>query len=83
MLDSTYFDSKCKMAYDNFPELVKIAIGSIPFQNFQDSTSAFQDIVIVKWKEDISPLSLTQLEKNLGFFLKGTLNKSELIMIRE
>ncbi len=83
MLDNDYFHSVCTSTKEEFPDLEEIAIGTLPFEMYGDSTRMERkDIVICKWKNEVSTKEFDNLEDRLKLYLKGKLDRKEITIIR-
>lgn len=83
MLDNEYFHNVCTSTKDEFPALEEIAIGTLPFETYGDTTiTARKDVVICKWKKEVSAKDYPALEEKLKLYLKGKLDRKEITIIR-
>lgn len=83
MLDTVYFNDICMKTKERFPDLQEISIGQLPYQDFATGANSSKDIVIIKWNEDVDKKSVPALEKNLQFYLEGSLNKDKIHLFAE
>ncbi len=81
--DSTFIKNVYIKTKEKFPELDEIAIGKLPFKDFETKSEIDKDILIIKWNSNLNANNYSNLEEKLSLYIEGWLNKDSIILIRQ